>query len=427
MKIKTVAMPYEDVMVLPKAKHRLPRHPNFLLHTAVRLASILDLTQTRFTYAAHGMDKVGRLPCLILMNHSSFIDLMIVSKIFYPRPYGIVCTSDGFVGKEWLMRALGCIPTQKFVSDVTLIRDMAYMLKEKRSSVLMYPEASYSFDGTATPLPRKMGVLLKKLDVPVVSILTHGAFARDPLYNMLQKRKVKVSADVTCLLTPEEIREKTVAELDEILDNAFSFDNFAWQQENEIQITEPFRADGLHRILYKCCSCGAEGQMEGRGTTLTCHSCGKRWEMNTLGVLRAHTGETEYPHIPDWYAWERSQVRKELESGTYRMEADVEIGIMVDYKAIYMVGRGRLTHDENGFRLTGCDGKLDYSQGPLACYGLYSDYYWYELGDIVCIGNKDALYYCFPQGGDAVAKTRMAAEELYKLKNRRRVKIPETV
>ena len=427
MKIKTGAMPYEDVMVLPKAKHRLPRHPNFLLHTAVRLASILDLTQTRFTYAAHGMDKVGRLPCLILMNHSSFIDLMIVSKIFYPRPYGIVCTSDGFVGKEWLMRALGCIPTQKFVSDVTLIRDMAYMLKEKRSSVLMDPEASYSFDGTATPLPRKMGVLLKKLDVPVVSILTHGAFARDPLYNMLQKRKVKVSADVTCLLTPEEIREKTVAELDEILDNAFSFDNFAWQQENEIQITEPFRADGLHRILYKCCSCGAEGQMEGRGTTLTCHSCGKRWELNTLGVLRAHTGETEYPHIPDWYAWERSQVRKELESGTYRMEADVEIGIMVDYKAIYMVGRGRLTHDENGFRLTGCDGKLDYSQGPLACYGLYSDYYWYELGDIVCIGNKDALYYCFPQGGDAVAKTRMAAEELYKLKKRRRVKIPETV
>lgn len=427
MKIKTVAMPYEDVMALPKAKHRLPRHPNLILRTAVRLASMLDLTQTRFTYAAHGMEKVGRQPCLILMNHSSFIDLMIVSKIFYPRPYGIVCTSDGFVGKEWLMRALGCIPTQKFVSDVTLIRDMEYMLKEKRSSVLMYPEASYSFDGTATPLPRKMGVLLKKLNVPVVSILTHGAFARDPLYNMLQKRKVKVSADVTCLLTPEEIREKSVAELDEILDNAFSFDNFAWQQENEVHITEPFRADGLHRILYKCCSCGTEGQMEGRGTTLTCHSCGKRWELNTLGMLQASTGETEYPHIPDWYAWERGEVRKELESGTYRMDADVEIGIMVDYKAIYMVGRGRLSHDENGFRLTGCDGKLDYSQGPLACYGLYSDYYWYELGDIVCIGNKDALYYCFPQGGDAVAKTRMAAEELYKLKKRRRVKIPETV
>ena len=61
------------------------------------------------------------------------------------------------------MPLLGCIPTQKFVSDITLIQDMEYLLKEKKHSILMYPEASYSFDGTATTLPRKMGILLKKL------------------------------------------------------------------------------------------------------------------------------------------------------------------------------------------------------------------------------------------------------------------------
>ena len=36
-----------------------------------------------------------------------------------------------------------------------LIRDMQYMLKEKKTSVLMFPEAGYSFDGTATVLPKK--------------------------------------------------------------------------------------------------------------------------------------------------------------------------------------------------------------------------------------------------------------------------------
>ena len=263
MKIKTRQKSYDAVMALPKGKHRQPRKPSLLLHTAIRVASIFDLLATRFSYTSEGMEKVGKQPCLILMNHSSFIDLMIVSKIFYPKPYGIVCTSDGFVGKEWLMRFLGCIPTQKFVSDISLIRDMAYMLKEKKASVLMYPEASYSFDGTATALPRKLGVLLKKLGVPVVSVTTYGAFSRDPLYNCLQKRKVKVSAHVKCLLTPEEIKGKTVAELDAILDEAFSFDNFKWQQENGVEITEGFRADGLERILYKCPHCGAEGEMEG--------------------------------------------------------------------------------------------------------------------------------------------------------------------
>lgn len=427
MKIKAVSMDYAQVTKLPRMQHRLPLRPNLLLSTLVRLAAIPDLKQTGFTYTTERMELLGKEPALILMNHSSFLDLMIVSRIFYPRPYGIVCTSDGFVGKEWLMRRLGCIPTRKFVTDVSLIGDMEYMLKEKKTSVLMYPEASYSFDGTATPLPRKLGVLLKKLDVPVVTVITRGAFARDPLYNCLQKRRVTVSAKVTCLLTREEIREKTVAELDALLDGVFSFDNFAWQEENRVPITEPFRADGLNRILYKCPSCGTEGHMEGKGTGLTCHACGKSWELEVFGRLKARTGQTEFSHIPDWYAWERQQVRKELEEGTYRLEADVDIGMMVDYKAIYMVGSGKLRHDSDGFHLTGCDGRLDYRQSPLACYGLYSDYYWYEIGDVICIGNQDALYYCFPKGCDVVAKTRMAAEELYKMKKRRPLRRPATV
>ena len=132
-----------------------------------------------------------------------------------------------------------------------------------------------------------------------------------------------------------------------------------------------------------------------------------------------------FTHIPDWYAWERDQVRKELEAGEYTLETDVKIGMMVDYKAIYMVGEGHLSHSTEGFRLTGCDGELEYIQPPLACYGLYSDYFWYEIGDVICIGNRDALYYCFPKDTAPVAKTRMAVEELYKLKKVR--KTPTTV
>lgn len=423
MKIKTKVMPYEKVMALPRPSHKRPFRPSIILQTVIRIASILDTLPVGFTYKKHRMELLDPWqPVLILMNHSCFLDLKIMSHIFYPRRYGIVCTSDGFVGKELLMRFVGCIPTQKFVNDVTLIRDMEYLLKEKNTSVLMYPEASYSFDGTATPLPRKMGVLLKKLGVPVVTVITKGAFARDPLYNGLQKRKVKVSADVTCLLTAQEIKEKTVAELDAMLDDAFSFDHFAWQQENDITINEPFRADGLNRILYHCPHCGEAGKTEGRGTTLTCHSCGKVYELTEKGYLRATDGDTKFSHIPDWYAWERQQVKSSLEDGSYKLDVDVDIGMMVDYKAIYMVGSGRLVHDANGFRLTGCDGKLNYEQGPLANYGLYSDYLWYEIGDVICIGNKDALYYCFPKSGDVVAKTRLAAEELYKLKKQRKAR-----
>ncbi len=424
MKIKTKRLPYEKVLECKRPEHRKPIRPVFLLQLLIRLLAAFELRPLNFSYKTHGMKRIGKKePCLILMNHSSFIDLKIASYIFFPKRYGIVCTSDGFVGfgKALLMRLLGCIPTQKFVSDVSLIRDMEYMLKEKKTSVLMYPEASYSFDGTATPLPRKMGVLIKKLKVPVVTVITQGAFARDPLYNCLQKRKVDVRADVTCLLTPAQIATMSVAQIDQMLDEAFSFDNFDWQQRNRVVINEPFRADGLNRILYRCPHCGKEGKTVGKGITLTCRNCGHAYELTETGWLKSLTGEAAFTHIPNWYAWQRGQVRRELEEGTYRLEVNVNIGMMVDYKAIYMVGSGKLIHDENGFRLTGCGGKLNYTQGPLACYSVYSDYYWYEIGDVICIGNQDALYYCFPKTpGDVVAKTRLAAEELYKLKKQSR-------
>ena len=423
MKIATKRLSYTEVMARKRPKHRKPLRPNMLLQTVIRILAIFDLLPTRFTFTSYGMERIGKKePCLILMNHSSFIDLKIASRIFFPRRYGIVCTSDGFVGfgMELLMRLIGCIPTQKFVTDVSLIRDMEYLLKKKKCSVLMYPEASYSFDGKATPLPRKMGVLLKKLGVPVVTVITQGAFARDPLYNCLQKRKVKVSAEVRVLATAEEVRSMSVAQLDALLDEAFSFDNFKWQQENGIKIDESFRADGLNRILYKCPHCGAEGKTEGKGISFACHSCGKEYTLTEYGNLEAKDGDAAFTHIPDWYDWQRQQVCKDLEDSTYRLETEVEIGMMVDYKAIYMVGSGKLVHNNDGFRLTGCDGQLEYTQGPLACYGLYADYYWYEIGDVICIGNHDALYYCFPKNcGDVVAKTRLATEELYKMKKRR--------
>ena len=419
MKIRTMPMDYDEVMKLKPFAHKPPRRPNLLFRTLVRAAASGELKKARFTCRSVDMEKVGDGPYLILMNHSSFIDLMIVSKVMYPKPYAIICTSDGFVGKEGLMRSIGCFPTNKFVTDLQLVADMRHALTSEKCSVLMYPEASYSFDGTATPLPWGLGALLKRLGAPVVGILTEGAFSRDPLYNGLQKRDVAVSATVRGLLSAEEIRQKSVAELDSILDGMFSFDNFRWQAENGIEITEPFRADGLERILYKCPACGAEGAMEGRGTGLTCRQCGKRWEMDTLGRLRAMEGETEFPHIPDWYAWERREVRGETERGTYRLDCPVDIAMLRDFRAIYRVGEGRLVHSAEGFHLTGCDGRLDYRRPADASYSLYADFYWYELGDIICIGDREALYYCFPRTKIPVAKARLATEELFRLKKSR--------
>ena len=415
MKIKTVESSYQKVMSLPRPKRPKPKRPNLFFRTLIRLLSFFGMLSVRFKAEKEDLKKAGKGPYLILMNHSCFMDMEIASRMLYPMAYGIVTTTDGFVGKRWLMRQIGCIPTQKFVSDLALIRDMDYMLKKKKTSVLMFPEAGYSLDGRATVLPRKMGGLLKMLKVPVLMIYAEGAFWRTPLYNGLQNRRAPISAVRRCLLTREEIADKSVEELDKLLEKAFTFDHFKRQREEKIEITEPFRADGLERVLYKCPHCQKEGQMKGSGTTLTCHVCKKVWEMTVLGEMRAVEGETEFSHIPDWFDWQRACVRKELETGSYRLDCDVNIGMIVDAKAMYMIGKGRLLHDENGFLLTSDDGELRYEQKPRFSYSLNSDYFFYEIGDVIGIGQRDQLFYCFPNKDVSVAKARLATEELFKI------------
>ena len=135
---------YEKVMAMKRTKRRNPLRPVFFIQILIRFLSMFDLIPAKFAYETHGMEKIGKKePCLILMNHSSFMDLEIASHIFFPKRYGIVTTSDGFVGPlmRILMPLLGCIPTQKFVTDISQIKNMQYMLKEKKTSVLMFPEA----------------------------------------------------------------------------------------------------------------------------------------------------------------------------------------------------------------------------------------------------------------------------------------------
>lgn len=422
MKIKTKILSYDEVMALPSWEHKKPKKPSKLLAGIARALNKKELKEVEFECTKIDMERAGDGPWMILMNHCSFTDLAIAFDVLKERPFSVVCTSDALVGKEGLMRSLGCIPTRKFVSDVTLISDIDHALNKNKASVLMYPEAGYSLDGTGTRIPRRMGVLLKKLKHPVVMITTYGAFTRDPLYNNLQKRKVKVTCTMKCLFTPEELASTKVRDIDEVLDREFTFDYFKWQQDNNIEINEPFRADGLNRILYKCPHCMEEGKTVGKGINLTCEACGATYELDTLGYLKGINVEPKFTHVPDWFRWEREQLKKELEDGSYKLDVPCDIAILKDSKALYMVGSGRLRHYNNGFVLDGCDGKIHYEQSPGASYSVNSDYFWYEIGDIVSIGTNDCLYFCFPKEGDIVAKTRIAAEELYKLsKDQKRV------
>ncbi len=417
VKIKLIKKSYKEALLARREGHRNPIKPNLFFRTLMKMVSLPDIKKTHFKVSRVGMEKLGKKECaLYLMNHSSFIDLEIVATVLYPRPFNIVATSDGFVGKAWLMRHIGCISTKKFVNDLTLIRDIDYAVGELHSNVVLFPEAGYSFDGTATVLPASLGKLIKHLGIPVVMIKTFGAYHRDPLYNNLQRRNVDVSATEEYILSPKEISEMSCEEIGEIINKEFSFDSFLWQKENHVKIDEAFRADGLERVLYKCPHCMKEGEMTGEGTRIFCRACGASYVLDEYGALTKEDGnDGKFDHVPTWYSWQRECVRKEIEGGKYFEDIDVDILASFDTKRIYDVGEGKLSHSSDGFKLVGCEGELEYEQKPFYSHTVNSDFNWYEIGDVIGIGNREALYYCFPKKKYPVAKIRLAAEELYKI------------
>lgn len=416
MKIKVVKKSYLETKNSKKRKQYNPIKPNIFFRTLMKIISQPDLISAKFKYTKVGMDKLDkREPALILMNHSSFIDLEIAQDIFYPRPMNIVCTNDGFIGKNWLMRQIGCIPTPKFVSDPTLVRKMARAIK-KNASILMFPEAGYSFDGTMTVFPFSVAKLIKFLKVPVVTVITDGAYLRQPLYNELRKRKIKVSAEVKYLISKDELASLSEQEIYEKILNEFSFDNFRSQQENNIIIDDKERAVGLNRVLYKCPHCNHEAGMITKDDCIICPKCDIEYTLTTNGFLECKNGVTKFNHIPDWYKWQREEVRSEIVNGTYKIDEDVSIYLMKDTFTIYEVGEGRLTHDLNGFHLLSNDGTIDYKQSANNSYTINSDFFWYQIADTVCIGDYNEQFYCFLKSKkDLVAKIRLATEEMYKI------------
>ncbi len=382
----------------------------------------------------HNMEALEGKPYLLLCNHASLVDLCMMLKATHPYPANNIMTLEGFnTYTEPLMRGLGVLGKRKYVSDVTLVRNIRYCLHELKNILVIFPEARYSLDGCTSFLTESTGGLVRMLRVPVVMLKIHGNFVDLPQWNKHSK-KCYVEAEMYPLITEEETRSLSVDELNARIREAFQYDDFAWQKENGIVIDHPKRADGLHSLLYKCPHCLSEGETESTDDTLTCRHCGKKWFMETDGSLRALSGETEFSHIPDWSNWERECVRKEIEDGTYYFEDEIRLETLPNAWRFYKHGKGKLIQTPEGTTITGrCYGEpFELHKSAMNQSSLHIEYDYLGRGDCVDISTLDDSYWCYLTKRDAITKLSFATEEIFlaaqkKVQKNTRSKKEETV
>ncbi len=357
-------------------------------------------------------------PYVLLCNHNAFLDFKVATKAIWPHRANYVVAIDGFIGREELLRQVGCICKRKFTSDITLVRQLKRVV-QNGDVAMIYPEARYSLCGTTAVLPASLGKLCKLLGVPVVTLICHGHHIDSPFWN-LHKRGVRpTEAELTVLFTPEELKAASADEVNARIVEAFQYDEYAWQKARGIRVTYPKRAEGLEKVLYQCPACQTEFQMASEGTHLFCKACKKRWELTELGELRAEQGETEFSHIPDWYEWERKNVRREVDAGTYDSgELPVTVRSLPNAKRFLLLGEGTLRHTMNGFTVRGTDADGDPFCMEKSVPSMYSCHIEYEylgkFGDCVDLNTLEDTWYIYPHDcAFSVTKMALATEELY--------------
>lgn len=406
-----------------------PHKPNsFLMAIAKAFASNPILKKHKFTLEKVNMEGIEP-PYFLLANHASRMDFRICFGSIKPYNMNYVVAIDALQDQPaFLMRAAGAIVKRKFIKDYQLIKHMCYCVKHYKNPLVIYPEARYTFDGTQSWLPPSLGKMCKLLKVPVVVLMSYGNFISNPQWNDTDFRKgVPVKGKLICIATKEEVESLSAEELNERIAKVFVYDDFKYQFDNKIVIDYPKRAEGLHGILYQCCECGTEHEMYSHGSTLECRHCGKKWEMTEYGQLRAHEGETKFPHIPDWFAWERENVRREVENGTYFFEDEVEVNTLPKHNYISQ-GRGKFRQDMTGthFWCNAYGEPFEMHLAPSELESVHIEFNYRSrktkkfYGDSLDISNKDDSFWLHPVNvHDAIMKISFATEELYQLEHKK--------
>lgn len=397
------------------------RQPLFFVWL-IWVLSKITLIGKKYTTEKVGMEGLEP-PYMILSNHMHFVDFKLVAMITTPHRVNNVVALDGFNGRPWLMEWIGSIGTRKFTNDISLIKSIYHVLR--RGDVLcMYPEARYSPCGITSYLPDSLGSLIKRAKAPVVTIIHHGNYLHSPFWDFRRKRDVPMHSVATLTLTTEQIEKMTAEEINAHIREAMTYDEYKYQKENNILIKEPYRAEGLHKILYQCPHCLAESKMATKGAELFCTACGKKWELCENGDLRALNGETEFSRIPDWFLWEREQVKAQIERGEYSFEDDVDIYTQPRCWIFHHIGKGHVTHDEeNGFIITGHYRGEDYriQRLPIQNNSLHVEYDWCYVKPEDCfdLSTENDSFFCYPTKKDVLTKLAFATEILYERSKQR--------
>lgn len=400
--------------------HKKPIKTNPFFQLVIWIGSKIMLSTHKYKIVKENFKKIEG-GCIVVSNHMSFTDFFFLETILCPRRSFYIVSIDEFIGKEWLMRHIGCIPKKVHYMDMALVRTMVRLLK-KGNIVSLYPEATYTFAGVTNEFDQGIGKLAKMANVPVVVIRQNGNYLYTPRWHTAQKNKeVPLQAYAKMVVSQEEVKQLTDKQIQERINEYFEYDDYKYQRENNIHIKNNNLAYQIDRILYRCPHCGKEMCIEGNGNTINCKCCNAKYNINSLHILNNENGETKFDSISDWFLWQRDSVKQEILNGTYNITFPVKISKLINGKKGFdhNFAIGEATQNEKGIFIKAKtingneDFSFEYNEKLNSTVHLTYDVRGCQEPGFE-VHNATDSYLIYPLDKTSIIKIRFAVEEAHK-------------
>ncbi len=136
-----------------------------------------------------------RGPVLLVANHQSFLDPVILGVAGHHRPFYAMARLTLFRHPlfRWLIRTLRAIPIDQEATDIGAVRRCVNVLREGRA-LLVFPEGGRTLDGRTAPFAAGTLVLIKRARPTVIPVAIEGAHNVWPQHRRLPRAFGRIGA-----------------------------------------------------------------------------------------------------------------------------------------------------------------------------------------------------------------------------------------
>ena len=311
-------------------------------------------------------------PIIVLANHQSYLDPMVISKLTRGRPGNFVTGEFVFRNNPWghWFKLGGAIPKKQFVVDTVAVKAMMKVLKRK-GVLFIFPEATRSVDGSSITFDDGVAKMAKKTGAAIYIAHIHGAYLTMPRWGK-GIRKGKITAEFVRKLPASRTKELSEEHLQEFILDGIKYDENDYARQNNPVHKSRKLAAGMENIAYVCPRCEKEFKMrwagKGEGDIIQCVNCGNRIRVLRNGLLEPVTkNDKGFEDLHKWTMWEKELVEKEINAGDFRMELDADLFKVYDPLTFAKTGAGKvtITSTEVIYEGTDCDVKdgIPYKKG----------------------------------------------------------------